>query len=349
MKTGKSIVELATEVQRQAESKKDFIADTKALTMDDKAQLIVGANSMPLREVAHQQLGTKLNIPKPYYDKMLVNSPKLLAENVNHWLHANPERRMIRTLDGNVRAYLSDRYRALDNFDLLQAVLPVIGQRKAQIMSSEVTEKHLYLKVIFPDMQELVPASKLKNDVLFPGVSIRNSEVGFSSFCVEPFFWRQVCTNGMIGQVALRKYHVGKANGTAFEDIQEVLRTETRELSDKAFWMQVQDVVRHSFNRENFMAMLEAMNAAAEKPIEGNPVKVVEVVQKAFSLSESQGQNILMHLIQGGDLSQWGLANAVTRTAEDQTDYESATDLERLGGKIIQLPQTQWAGIAKAA
>ena len=35
---------------------------------------------------------------------------------------------MVRTLDGNARAFLSDRYRRLDNYDLLAHVLPMLRE-----------------------------------------------------------------------------------------------------------------------------------------------------------------------------------------------------------------------------
>ena len=35
---------------------------------------------------------------------------------------------MVRTLDGQVRAVLSDRYRRLDNYDLAENVLPILQQ-----------------------------------------------------------------------------------------------------------------------------------------------------------------------------------------------------------------------------
>ncbi|MBL0089244.1 MAG: hypothetical protein IPP44_22195 [Ideonella sp.] len=33
---------------------------------------------------------------------------------------------MVRTLDGQARAFLSDRYRRLDNYDLCEHVLPML-------------------------------------------------------------------------------------------------------------------------------------------------------------------------------------------------------------------------------
>ena len=55
-------------------------------------------------ETAHQQIAARLNIPFRYYKKMQSESPDLLDQNVNRWLNQNPERRMIRVLDGKVRA-----------------------------------------------------------------------------------------------------------------------------------------------------------------------------------------------------------------------------------------------------
>lgn len=47
-------------------------------------------------------------------------APELLAQNLNCWFTKEPAQRMLRTLDGTARAYLSNRYRRIDN--LLYAV-----------------------------------------------------------------------------------------------------------------------------------------------------------------------------------------------------------------------------------
>jgi hypothetical protein len=63
---------------------------------------------------------------------------------------------------------------------------------------------------------------------------------------------------------------------------------------------------------------------------------------------------VLSHLIQGGDLSRWGLANAITRQSQDEESYDMATQLEVDGGSVIELPSKDWQSIlakpvAKAA
>ncbi len=130
MKTGKTLVELATELERQSDTKKDFVASTSVLEMTPEGELTLetemSSNGFPLTDNCHAQIATKLDIPAKYYNRMRKEAPKLLATNVNEWFHNKPERRMIRTLDGQARAFLSDRYRRLDNYDLASDVLPIL-------------------------------------------------------------------------------------------------------------------------------------------------------------------------------------------------------------------------------
>lgn len=89
MKQGRSISELAAELERQAASKKDYIAPNAKLKMaiDPKEKdpiILQGVNGgMNLRAIAHTQLANSLQIPKPYYDRLVEQAPDLLAANVN--------------------------------------------------------------------------------------------------------------------------------------------------------------------------------------------------------------------------------------------------------------------------
>jgi len=346
MKQGKTLQELAQEIERQVNAKRDFIADTQKIEMTpNRLELKLNEEYFKVNENAHDQIAGRLKIPRPYYDKMKTEAPELLAKNVNHWFQNNPEKRMIRTLDGSARAFLSERYRALDNYDLLNSALPIIAENQCQPISTEVTENRLYLKALFPKME----AEVKKGDIVQAGMVISNSEVGAGSLRVEPLIYRLVCTNGMISNTSLRKYHVGRGAGNSFEDIQEVLSDDTKFQSDKAFWMQVQDVIRSVFNRDLFLGQVEKLKEAAEIKIESNNIpEIIEKTVKTFNLTQGTGSSILRHLIEGGDLSKWGLANAVTRTANDEENYDQATNLERLGGKIIELSPKDWKIIVNA-
>jgi hypothetical protein len=54
-------------------------------------------------------------------------------------------------------------------------------------------------------------------------------------------------------------------------------------------------------------------------------------------------------LIVGGDLTRWGFVNAVTATANHASSYDRASELEALGGQVLDLPRAEWREIAEAA
>jgi hypothetical protein len=350
MKTGQTLQEMAATLQRQMETKRDFIAPERSLRLavmerpQPRIEIVVGnTGQFAVQPYAHQQLANHLGIPKPYYDKMLTQAPHLLVNNANYWTSVSPLKRMVRTLDGGMRAYLSERYRPLDNYDLVEAVLPTLMEdTRVQVESCQVTDTKLYLKATTPRLT----AEITKGDVVQAGIVISNSEVGAGSVRVEPLLYRLVCLNGaIINDLAMKRYHIGgRANGNNGDDdaIQAFLRDETRAANDKAFWMTVQDVVRGVFEETRFQQIVGRFQEAASVKIDADPVKVVEVTAKRFGLTDSERGSVLQHLVEGGDLSKYGLCQAVTRASQDVEDYERATDLERAGGEIIELSRDAW-------
>ena len=99
-----------------------------------------------------------------------------------------------------------------------------------------------------------------------------------------------------------------------------------------------------------FRRQVERLKVAAGTPIASTHLdQVVDITAKRFGLTEEEGAGILAHLIRGGDLSRWGLCSAVTRFTQDLGSYDRATDLERVGGKLIELPNAEWQRISTAA
>lgn len=350
MKQGRTLTELATEIERAENAKKDLIADTRQLAMSSTENgirlNIGGQESTGITDYAHGQIAERIKIPRQYYRRMQADAPQLLTTNVNHWFMDKPERRMVRTLDGDTRAFLSDRYRPLDNFDLLTAILPILADvPDMKIESCETTDRRMYIKALFPRQQMEVK----KGDVVQSGIVISNSEIGAGSLRVEPLVFRLVCLNGMIGGSALKKYHVGRGYDVSGDGSMEIFRDATMQADDKAFWMKTQDTVRAALDDAAFRRLVGSMQEAMEVTIDADPVKVVERTAKKFSLTDGEQGDVLRHLIQGSDLSQYGLMNAITRASQDVQDYDRATDLERLGGVVIELPKRDWRVLAQAS
>lgn len=343
MKQGKTLHELGVELQRQRNNKQDFIADTRSIEIESTAfgstlhmTLDSKTYGYQVSDIAHQQIANRLNIPYRYYQKMQSKSPTLLDANVNTWLKRNPERRMIRVLDGQVRAFLSDRYRRLDNLELCAAVLPVIKEMKgANIESCEVTPTRMYLKAV----NKKLKAEVTVGDVVQAGLVISNSEVGLGSMRVEPLIFRVVCKNGLICKdAAQKKYHVGRQVNVSEDTAYELYSEETLEQDDKAFFMKVQDVVRSAVDETRFMLTVEKLRETKKVPIGKDPVKAVEVLADKFQLMVNERGDVLRQLFMGDDNSRYGLMNAVTSASKLAKTYDRATELERIGGEILALP-----------
>lgn len=347
MKAGRTLTELATELERQSASKRDFVADTRRLKMEPTSEggagavILHGVNGgMPMRPIAHQQMATALQIPKPYYDRMLADAPDLLSQNVNRWLEKQSAKRLIRTIDGQIRAVLSDSYRPLDNLDLASAVLPKLLTLDARVVSGEVTENRFYLKAV----SERVSGAPKVGDTIQAGVVVSNSEVGQGSLRVEALDYRLVCLNGMIRETAVRKAHLGRGARGAdmIEDAREYFRTKTRQADDRAFFLKVEDATAAMFDRARFDQRIAQYADAGAVMLASDPVAVVEVTAKRFAFNDAEKTSILQHFIRANDNSLFGLANAVTRAAQDVESYDRATELEALGGDVIELPQSEY-------
>lgn len=375
MKTGRSLSSLAAELERQLTTRRDYLAHqgridarvTEATEQQPTPDVVLdgfNGGALGITNHAHGQLADVLGIPKKYYDRMRGEQPELLTKNINTWLHREPEaQRMIRTLDGQVRAVLSPRYRPLDNYDLAGHVLPVMVERKVEIMSAELTDTRMYLKAILPDLSEPLPqgmtwgqghnmvGANHQDGRIVAAIVISNSEVGGGTLRVEPSVFTTWCTNlAIMTQASMKKYHVGRA----FEaDANlEVFRDETRKADDTAFWMKVADVTTAAFDPKVWAAAVEQIKQATMTPIDARAElpRVVEITVQELALPERMTGGILTALARGGDLTKWGLSSALTYVAgtDASLDYETATDLERAGGQVLALQGAKWDVIARA-
>jgi hypothetical protein len=353
-------MELNTFVNRLREdlaSKRDFLAPTRALKVEAayrpegaelRLQLREDILPFPLRAYAAAQMVDWAGIPRRYVTQMQERAPDLLAVNLNRWLKESGEVRLVRTLRSEVRAFLSERFRVIDNWDVAEAALQPIMQQGAQITALEVTETSMYIKAVSARVTfEVKPG-----DLVQAGVVVRNSEVGAGAVAVEPFLLRLVCANGMVvPDQRLRKYHVGKGSEGWLDGAQELYRKETQEAVVKAVCLQVRDTVAGAFERARFDLIAQQMSMATGERIIRPVEEAVREVTQRYNLNRELESSFLNHLVSdpgGAELTRWGLVNAVTATARDlaSSDYEAAHQLERVGGDLLMLPPGRWAEIA---
>ena len=177
------------------------------------------------------------------------------------------------------------------------------------------------------------------------GVIISNSEVGLGSVSVQGLIWRLVCLNGMKTSDAFRRNHVGRK----VEDNEALWADDTRKADDKAVLLKVRDMVRAAVDETKFRVQLQKLQGLTEGKIVGSPEKAIEVLARKVGATEGERGGILRSLIEGGDLSRWGIVNAITHQAHSTESYDRAVEFEGMGGQLVDLPATEWKEILEAA
>ena len=345
MKRGRTIQEMLMELVRQDAAKEDYLVNTNCLRMevDDgvpKLRLAgreeVQLSPLDIRATAHRQIGAYLDIPVRYYNKMLEEEPELLACNVNRWFQHNPEQRMLRAIAGHARAFLSKRYRRIENLDIARFTLPRLEQLpEARVESCEITDSRMYIKVVNPRLQaEVVPG-----DVVQAGVIISNSEIGQGAVWVKPLVYRLVCSNGMVvNDAKTGRYHTGRAMDSQ-EDF-SIYSEETKLADDVAFVKKLQDTVDAAVREASFLQVVDKMRESQGVRLDTRQIpEVVRLTGASFHITEEECKGVLQHLIESADLTLYGLANAITRFSQDVESYDRATALEEIGYKVMTMPR----------
>ena len=171
----KTMLETLKEVN---DNQKDYVLNSSNISFNDEG--IIEINKLGTYTptiVAHEQFADKTGIPRKYYHKMQEIAPKLLATNLNHWLSNDNSSRMVRTSGDTCRAFLSNRFFAIDNIVVASIVVPKLIESGAEIKSCQLTERRLYIQAVYPKISDEVKVG----DVVQSGICISNSDVGCGS------------------------------------------------------------------------------------------------------------------------------------------------------------------------
>lgn len=358
MKQGMTLDSMARELVRQSQSMQDMLVHPKSLSYrtgseTHTGELVVhserrGQQSFAVTDHARAQLAEVLGIPYGYFERMREEQPELLDHNVNTWLHRNPvaKERLVRTLDGKVRAVLSSKYRRLDHRPLFEAIYPMLKELPgARFDSVQLTETRMYVKVI----SERLCCEVNVGDVVQAGIVISNSEVGCGSLSIAPLLYRLLCKNGLIApDSAFKRNHVGKTLQLGVDMELDVLSQETIAANDRALFMTVGDVVQHTLSQSTLELMATKMRNTLGIQIKGDPVASVQVLANRYAMKTEEQSGVLAELIRGADLSAFGLINAVTAYAQQVDSYDRATELEQVGGQMLEMDAGEWQHIVTA-
>ena|SRR5882672_6791620 len=89
--------------------------------------------------------------------------------------------------------------------------------------------------------------------------------------------------------------------------------------------IRARDILAAALDNGRFQAWLQTLQATTEHKLEGDPVNAIEVLGQKLALNLEERASVLRNLIDGGDLSRFGVINAITRTAAEAVEsYDRA-------------------------
>lgn len=312
-------------------------------------------------EICHSQIADKLSIPKPYYDRVLNDSPELLSQNVNHWMIRRAEKRensFLRCFTSNdpngigyARAILSDSFKVIDNLDVLTVALEAIKETgaKVEIESCDLTDKKMYIRVYSPEVEVSapdllknyrVPKSRNANINIRPGSTgicsgfvITNSEIGFGSFAVSPRVIILACANGMIDRRdQFRRVHLGSKLESGVVKWSNSTINKNMELIKS----QVKDSVRTFLSKEYLGQWIDNITELGLQELE-HPIEATQNVCKAIGYSEDKAKSILDYFVKSADHTAFGVTQAITFFAHETDSADEQFDMEHEATAILPM------------
>ena len=282
---------------------------------------------------ATSQLCQQLGMPARYFRAC---PPHLQEAQFAHWAHyalahdddglprhdllADREHWLLRGKNAALRGVLSSRYARLDNRQLLDCLLPLLGER-FEVSWHALTPESFHLRLVDPALSQ----DALPGDRLMVGLHVGNSEVGKRSVSVDAIVFRVLCRNGLIrvinGKGLLRQRHVSFDPPRFKERLERAI---SQALLEGAA----------------FLSRLAATVRIPVPDVDGTLLLLGE--RWALSLRTRQMVRVcLLAMPAPHQESLWGLVNALTQAAQTLAP-DDRYDLEALAGGLAEhgLPKT---------
>jgi hypothetical protein len=282
-----------------------------------------------------------------FYRWLIQNEPEQFCLLVNRLLERSSSRRMFRVLldetralgTGHVRAYLSDKYRRMDTIEILEhAIVPELesGMSGWQVHECGLTDQRAHLEFILPLYTEAISVG----ETVAAAVKLTASDVGSGAVDMSFGLHKLECTNLWIStQHSVRKIHVGKRQ----DELLEVLMSDdTRRLDDEVMWRKMRDAFRAMKSPERFRELVDTAKAANSARAQlTDAVGASELLTENVGLTEAEGKDVERALLTDGNMTLWGLTNALTTVAR-KAEYERKAELEKAAGKLLTAGPKTW-------
>lgn len=408
-----TLADLAGILQTQQAAKLDVVAPASTITSINGILHIDGADAIITDEgvtstfgryrptaVADEGLADKLGVPVAYLKRLRNERPDLYDANINGWLHgglrgvfegpgfptaegyryeADARKFLVRCFraqeggEGVARAFLSDGYKIIDNFDVLTSALDGVRASGAEVTieGCDLSERRMSVRVVAPAVQALAP-TLLANyrspfdqgvrraggeqvgevdfwrgvaaregmgyapgtePVVFGGFVISNSETGGGAFTITPRLMVKICRNGLT--ITVDAMRNVHLGGRMDAGIIK-WSDETQETNLALVRSQAKDAVTTFLDEQYVKAKVAEIEEKAGAPVV-RPEATVKVLGERLRMPQALRDEVLGHFIMGGQMTAGGLVNAMTSVAQTLASPDDAAELEGMALRALEV------------
>jgi hypothetical protein len=288
---------------------------------------------------ALRQIADNASVPTAYVDHLGEGQDwqrSMLADVLTRTFSHSEKRHLVRAVNGQVRGFLSDRYRRLDSRPIFDAFVDSSRALSAQPYSGTASDVRCALKMVLPRVLTIpagtVGGPRALSEYVALGVEISNSDFGAGKLSVRSFILRLACINGATAEDMMSQVHLGGRLNDSIE-----FSTKTYELDTRTSVSAVRDVVRGALGEGKVNQLVQRIGAAQEKEVEWGNLKgrlakalTKEELRKAGEAFDGPD---VQNLPPGKTL--WRASNALSWIQQTAESAERKMELERLAGSLI--------------
>lgn len=294
-------------VHQQSINHFDEVIPVQDMEFDSLTQMWISSRRVEIMPSAQRLLSNRLRVPYSYLSRC---PAELQARNLNYWIEQERRQRetfFCRFNANRLRAVFTERYTAIDNMEVLTKMLEYGFDPEGEIHFS-IDDEVMVLKV--PEASSAFYLAE--KDKIVPGISIANSEVGILALSIEAFYYRLVCSNGLISKTAVdaRYKHISRK---VMDEFPSILR----------------DVIGQSRHGQNSF-LISAQTRVS------NPENTINTFARQFQIPQEEVQIVKRAYYQEQGATMFHIINAFTRAAQDRSlSASSAYRLEKAGGAVL--------------
>lgn len=315
----------STSVQRK-NAEIEIVAENQPQTLDDMNKLMVRVDGQ-LLDFSHWSFGQLAQLAKAPSNYLRSLPGQLVRDNLHYSLAFNREVEDVKLYHNgeHLRAITGPNYGRVDDWQVVEAVESILdsGRWKPadEHMGLRVSDRSVNMFLIDQENPIVVgTAPDGSDDVMYRGLRISNSEVGFSSLKVEGFTFRSYCLNGCIfGMTDSETVNVRHSKNAAFRWAREV-----------------QPAIENYANRDasSFVKAVEMAKGATVA--EDNDRALSWLTNRGLNRTQANNAIERIQIEEGREpRTVWDMVQGITAVARNITHVEDRADLERTAGRIF--------------